>query len=290
MTARTEDVEGQLAELQRKYRIMEGNRKSYSEDSQKVIMHQRQTIEKLKEENQRLTAELELETKATSKPPTLAYQERLSRAQDAADQYTRKIELEKRKVEELSRAIEMCEAKFLEMRKMMGGLYSAKDNNMQVAKQVKVLENRLDKALVNFNEALANNKRLRDEIDSLRRERVVFDNIYKKMERELTEKKKEMANIIEVANIGFEARDQAQNEIAALKAQADKEQAAFEGEMRELAKLLEADRKAQEEKRKKQHAFGSMSMEGRRSCAKRCCEARGHSPRRRRTRTSRRRR
>jgi len=261
MTARTEDVEGQLAELQRKYRIMEGNRKSYSEDSQKVIMHQRQTIEKLKEENQRLTAELELETKATSKPPTLAYQERLSRAQDAADQYTRKIELEKRKVEELSRAIEMCEAKFLEMRKMMGGLYSAKDNNMQVAKQVKVLENRLDKALVNFNEALANNKRLRDEIDSLRRERVVFDNIYKKMERELTEKKKEMANIIEVANIGFEARDQAQNEIAALKAQADKEQAAFEGEMRELAKLLEADRKAQEEKRKKQHAFGSMSME-----------------------------
>ena len=208
MTARTEDVEGQLAELQRKYRIMEGNRKSYSEDSQKVIMHQRQTIEKLKEENQRLTAELELETKATSKPPTLAYQERLSRAQDAADQYTRKIELEKRKVEELSRAIEMCEAKFLEMRKKMGGLYSAKDNNMQVAKQVKVLENRLDKALVNFNEALANNKRLRDEIDSLRRERVVFDNIYKKMERELTEKKKEMANIIEVANIGFEARDQ----------------------------------------------------------------------------------
>lgn len=125
-----------------------------------------------------------------------------------------------------------------------------------------MLENRLDKALINFNEALAHNKTLRDEIDSLRRERVVFDSIYKKMERELSEKKREMANIIEVANIGFEARDQAQNEIAALKAQADKEQAAFEGEMRELAKLLEADRKAQDEKRrKKDHAFGSMSME-----------------------------
>ena len=136
--ARTADVEGQLAELQRKYRIMEGNRKSYSEGSQKVIAHQRETIEKLKEENQRLTSELELETKASAKPPTLAYQERLSRAQDAADQYTRKIELEKRKVEELSRAIEMCEAKFLEMRKKMGGLHSAKENNMQVAKQVKV--------------------------------------------------------------------------------------------------------------------------------------------------------
>jgi len=32
------DAEMQLAELQRKYRIMEGNRKSYSEDSQKTIV------------------------------------------------------------------------------------------------------------------------------------------------------------------------------------------------------------------------------------------------------------
>lgn len=97
---------------------------------------------------------------------------------------------------------------------------TSKKTTLQASK--KALIKVLYEALVNFNEALANNKRLRDEIDSLRRERVVFDNIYKKMERELTEKKKEMANIIEVANIGFEARDQAQNEIAALKAQADK--------------------------------------------------------------------
>lgn len=38
-------------------------------------------------------------------------------------------------------------------------------------------ENRLDHALVRFNEALAVNKQLREEIDHLRRERVVFDNI-----------------------------------------------------------------------------------------------------------------
>lgn len=41
-----------------------------------------------------------------------------------------------------------------------------------------------------FNESLAMNKNLRERIDTLRRERVVFDSIYKKLERELHEKKK----------------------------------------------------------------------------------------------------
>lgn len=41
-----------------------------------------------------------------------------------------------------------------------------------------------------FNESLAYNKNLRERIDTLRRERVVFDSIYKKLERELHEKKK----------------------------------------------------------------------------------------------------
>lgn len=45
-------------------------------------------------------------------------------------------------------------------------------------------------ALVKFNESLALNKNLRERIDTLRRERVVFDSIYKKLERELHEKKK----------------------------------------------------------------------------------------------------
>ena len=39
-----------------------------------------------------------------------------------------------------------------------------------------------------------------------RRERGVFDTIYKKLERELQEKKKEMAFIIEVSNIAYEER------------------------------------------------------------------------------------
>lgn len=44
----------------------------------------------------------------------------------------------------------------------------------------------------------------------------------------------------------YESRDAAVNEMAALKAQADKEQAAFEAEWKELGKLIEHDRRVRE--------------------------------------------
>merc|ERR1711959_185338 len=97
-----------------------------------------------------------------------------------------------------------------------------------------------------FNIAIAANKRLRDEIDTLRRERAVFDDIYRKLENELQQKKKEMANIIEQANAAYEARDSAQAQMAALKQQADKEHAEFEKEWTELGRLIDNDKKMKE--------------------------------------------
>ena len=65
-------------------------------------------------------------------------------------------------------------------------------------------------------------------MDDLRKERLVFDDIYEKLQHELEEKKLEMGNVIEVSNKAFEARDRAVHEMARLKTQANKEQAAFE--------------------------------------------------------------
>jgi chromosome segregation ATPase len=79
--------------------------------------------------------------------------------------------------------------------------------------QVRILENRLDKALTKFNEALSHNKSLRQEIDDLRRERTVFDGIYHKLEKDLVDKKKQMATIIELSNMAYEQRDNSQMEV-----------------------------------------------------------------------------
>ena len=128
----------------------------------------------------------------------------------------------------------------------MGGADASHENNELIAKQVRMLENRLDKSLVRFNEALAANKQLRAKIDSMRQERVVFDGIYKKLERELHEKKKEMSAIIEDSNNAYQERDKAQGELKVLKERAENDKAEFERDWKELGQLIEQDRKARE--------------------------------------------
>ena len=233
-------------DLQRKYKIMEGNRKSYTEDAQHHIRRQRQTIEKLKFDTDQLKTELSAQREDANSAPGPRARDEIMRLGDFADLYTRKIEMERRRVEELEQHLALSDAKILEQRRALGGADAAKEGDQQIEKQVRVLENKLDKTLTQFNEALAKNKNMRAEIEVLRVERVNFDQVYKKMERDLALKKREMSDVIEIANIAYEARDQAHNEVAALRAQDDREQMAFDQEWRELGTILDHDRKMKE--------------------------------------------
>jgi predicted nucleic acid-binding Zn-ribbon protein len=81
---------------------------------------------------------------------------------------------------------------------------------------------------VKFNEALSLNKDLRKDIDSLRQERSTFDGIYRKMEKQLQDRKKAMSAIIEASNKAYEARDAAQMEVAAIQQAMSREKQEFE--------------------------------------------------------------
>lgn len=93
-------------------------------------------------------------------------------------------------------------------------------------------------------QGITQNKKLREMIDNLRRERMMFENINNGLEKELQKLKKEMATIIESANTGYEFREQAINQMAQLKVQADKEQHAFEDEWQQLSAIIDEDRRA----------------------------------------------
>eukprot|EP00967_Tisochrysis_lutea_P023831 scaffold27379_cov24-Tisochrysis_lutea.AAC.1 len=225
---------------------MEGDRKSYAEEVQNVVRKQKAQIEKLKRENNQLKSELSLETRAATVGSSGVVSTKLTALQDAQELAARTIEAEKRRGEELDMRLRALKEQLLQEKKEMGGNNGHIEQHHAVQKQVKVLEHRLHRSLVKFNEAISANKELREIIDNLRRERVVFDGIYKKMQNNLAEKKKKMADIIEVANVAYEARDRAHAEINNLRAQAEKEQAEFEVQWKELGLQLEEDRRRQE--------------------------------------------
>lgn len=51
-------VDAELAELHRKFRLLEGERKAFAEESQNTLRKQRISLEKLKKENEYLKEEL----------------------------------------------------------------------------------------------------------------------------------------------------------------------------------------------------------------------------------------
>ena len=61
-----------------------------------------------------------------------------------------------------------------------------------VLKAIKKLENKLERIIDEYNETLAYNKKLRENLNKLRRERLVFNSVYKQLETELKTKENEL--------------------------------------------------------------------------------------------------
>jgi hypothetical protein len=238
MTEVMDPREAELQELQHEYRHMEMNRRAFAEESQSVLRKQQSTIDKLRKDNENLKNEISMLMRTSAKPLSVVQQERLQKLHDQGDHYANSIEFERRNIQTMEEQIQIMKNKVLQQRRDMGGVNASKENNYMIQKQIRILENRLEKALVKFNEAIAHNKTLRDEIDDLRSERKVYENIYRKMERELQERKQKMAEIIETSNQSYEQRDNYQMEVAAIEQANRKEQEEFEEQMIKMEEIL----------------------------------------------------
>jgi chromosome segregation ATPase len=76
-------------------------------------------------------------------------------------------------------------------------------------KKIKSYTYKLDKAMQKNNEAVAYNKRLKEEINELRNERKMFDNIYNHLKEELDKKKIELQDVIKKTKSVKEKREEA---------------------------------------------------------------------------------
>jgi hypothetical protein len=203
---------------------------AYAEDSLSAIKKQREQIERLTKANEAVAGELGTELRFASRKVT-PVGGAVSALHDQLDMYLGKVEIEKRAVEGLEAAIAASQAALVSESKVLGGVNAAAAAEKQLDRQVKVLDNRLEKALVRFNEALASNKEMRGTIDTLRAERTVFETVYRKLERELAERKKGMAGLIEAANQAYAGRDLALMEAAKLQREANAERLLFDARL-----------------------------------------------------------
>ena len=145
---------------------------------------------------------------------------------------------------------------FLVIKSEMGGLNATQSLKERYEKHIHILENRLDKANQKFNDAIEYDKNLRSEIDKLRKERFFFENIYKKLEKELEKLRKDISKNLEEAYDNYEQRDINQEGFENLKAQMIKKETEYTNILSGIANdmnIRNTRKKAQEKKEMKNY-------------------------------------
>ncbi|GIL53431.1 hypothetical protein Vafri_9015 [Volvox africanus] len=250
-------------ELQARIRELESLRKARSDEASRIIASQRSTIDRLRADNQRLSADLTAvgTTDATAmaalvatgsaassvmvKPAglTQAQTERADKLMEVADTYSRKIEVEQRQLESLEREVELAQAQLLAARRDIGGHSGTQAVTIAPVKAVKALETRLDAAHRRFNEHIAANRDLKQQIDAATRRQAGMEQVRSQLEREVAAVAAELLAMHEATRVAQEARQEALAQVAALRVSEDAEATAFEVEVRELAACQAADEK-----------------------------------------------
>lgn len=174
-----------------------------------------------------------------AKPISGFEQSQLDRLYQELDRYTGLVESERAKSASAEKEIASLREDIWRRRREMGGVNAAANSRRLVEKQVRLLENKLDQALVKFNKCVSRNKELREEIDGLRGERVTFDKVSRKIEKELRSKKRQMNAIIEQSNQAYEQRDKAQLETAAIERLNRAEETAHHQKITDLSEELD---------------------------------------------------
>jgi len=174
--------------LQREYRNMELNRKAFQDESNIVLKRQQQSLNKLRAENESLktdiaTMKAKEALRCTPAPVANFERKAIHRIHTEMDKYSTKIEIEKNRTRHCEELIEDLKNQIWKQRQIMGGVNAERENRRLIEKQVRILENRLEQALVKYNKSVATNRSIRQVIDDLRGERLNFDSVHKKLEK-----------------------------------------------------------------------------------------------------------
>ena len=98
--------------------------------------------------------------------------EQIESFQAQGDLYTKKIEIEKRRIRDLEGQLQKSWERLTDARKSMGGLREAERQMKRKEKTMHQLENQLEKSVVRLNEAKALNMKLKSRIEDYRREKL----------------------------------------------------------------------------------------------------------------------
>mmetsp|Transcript_123119 Transcript_123119/g.226850 ORF Transcript_123119/g.226850 Transcript_123119/m.226850 type:complete len:536 (-) Transcript_123119:145-1752(-) len=198
--------EEQLEDLTRRFALLEGERKATYETAKLNIQQNKEIMKQMKEENKMLRQQIA--QLRNDKPVSTEKQleDRMSEVQTKQRQYDAlKADNTKKKLQ-----LEDMESKMREL---------TLDSNLPTTeaspqmRQIRVLENRLDKAMIKYNEAQSIQKTYEQIAKRLKEERIGFDNQLAGIEKTLKGKERDYEELLLLSHDAYHAKEMAQAEL-----------------------------------------------------------------------------
>ncbi|EDQ92324.1 uncharacterized protein MONBRDRAFT_17015 [Monosiga brevicollis MX1] len=238
-------ADSEVERLRRQFRITEGDRKTYNDGTQLELKKQADQLEKLRKDNALLTHELDM---------AMAADRDADDEKKAADDLTNELATRKvrptrllttkpEELNELQRTLKETDQDIHDRRRQIGGAAGVEAQKRRLASRIKTLENRVEQGTRKYNEILTSNAKLREQIDHLKQERRVFDGLHRKLEKELTQHRRDIAELVAQSQQAYDARDEAHHRMSMLEEKSAKELNQHDADIKALKRTLEHDRK-----------------------------------------------
>eukprot|EP00331_Platyophrya_macrostoma_P023331 CAMPEP_0176452010 /NCGR_PEP_ID=MMETSP0127-20121128/28251_1 /TAXON_ID=938130 /ORGANISM="Platyophrya macrostoma, Strain WH" /LENGTH=376 /DNA_ID=CAMNT_0017840323 /DNA_START=19 /DNA_END=1145 /DNA_ORIENTATION=- len=181
----------------------------------------KKNLSSMKNQSAHLHEELENDARINSQNQA-ALESKMSKLQGTGIMYAKRMEIENKLNSDLEREIEYTQKELRDQHQAVMKVENLDASGL--TRVIKQLEHQYEKTMQNHNEGIANNRQLKEEINTLRRERVIYDNIYAQFEVEMKKK----------------ANNAAEELLAQLKLRAEREDSEFKEEYNRVVRGEEA--------------------------------------------------
>ncbi|KAH7621447.1 hypothetical protein Ndes2526B_g03797 [Nannochloris sp. 'desiccata'] len=226
-----------------------------------VFRKQRAAMNALAADNRRLKEELMEENKYSADPTTLAGKKLIQNLESQDETYEALISEQQKAMDALlAKEADLRDA-LVSQRAAMGGINRALEVSVRAQRRVVLLENRVQQAAAARSGAELQAAKLKEKVDGLRREKKLFEELTSKMEADVTNKAREVGEILKKTMITHDARGKAEVMRAQVLNQAAKDAAASEAEWAQMTEVIESDRARREAAQAEKTAERARRME-----------------------------
>ncbi|CAJ1344050.1 unnamed protein product [Effrenium voratum] len=198
--------EEQLEDLQRRFQLLEGERKATYETAKLNIQQNKEIIGQMKDENK--TLRNQIASLRDEKPQSL--EKILEATMHEVQQMQRRYDLLKNENNKKRGHLDQLDIKKGEL--LVGATMHGSEASPEM-RHIRVLENRLDKVMIKYNEAQSIRKTYEAIVKRLRDERIGFDNQLAAIERTLKAKERDYEELLLLSHDAYHAKEMAQAEL-----------------------------------------------------------------------------